>query len=130
MTGMVKLIGIIAFLSIIGLSVLACESDADTTSKFEGTWRHFNPIAENATFVFSGNSFTYTWDGGARSGTFTYTDTNIVITATDGTSWSTTYILTATQTTTPNFQAGTPMIVLDEAGRVGNWWFFGGYIKQ
>ena len=118
---------------VIGFVVLGCASAPGpdpTPTIFEGTWRHFNPVAQNATFVFSGNSFTYTWDGGARSGTFTHTDTNIVITATDRTRWRTTYTLTATQTTTPNFQAGTSMILLGEEGRVGDWWFFGGYVKQ
>lgn len=88
---MVKLIGFIAVLAIIGLSMTAC--GGDDTTKFEGTWR--NPGGNNPTFTFIGNTYTHSNNAGAiNSGTFTYTQTRISFTTTTGDTWSQMYELT------------------------------------
>jgi hypothetical protein len=61
-------------------------------TKFEGSWKHPNTQALNATYVFSGNNWAFTSDGNgtgdepvsSMSGTFIFTNTNITFTATTG----------------------------------------------
>ncbi|MDR2143187.1 MAG: hypothetical protein LBP29_02325 [Treponema sp.] len=61
----------------------------------EGTWKHPNPESKNATIVFTGNTFEYTWDSGSGyKGTFTIEGKKIQFITTTGETWDTTYTLT------------------------------------
>ena len=66
----------------------------DTTPTFlEGTWRH--PRGGNTVFIFSGNSFSQSNSlGYINSGTFTYTESTISFTTTEGDIWTQRYTLT------------------------------------
>jgi len=75
------------------------DNDTANKTKFEGTWVHGNPDSGPAQFTFTGKAFAYTGDGGPKSGTFTFDDTNITFTASNGGTWSTKYTLTATSIT-------------------------------
>jgi hypothetical protein len=68
-------------------------------TKFEGTWKHPNPQAQNATYKFTGNNWQFTIGGGSTlTGTFTFTDSDIVFTITAGGqgTWKQGYTLTDT----------------------------------
>ena len=78
-----KVLGIIAVVAIIGFSMITCDGSGggDDGNKFEGYW-----VALNSNYRFTGDSFQY-YDnlGIARSGTFTFTDTQITFIAPPGT---------------------------------------------
>jgi hypothetical protein len=61
---------------------------ADTApTKFEGSWGHLNPNAENGAVIFSGNSFIKKWDSGNINGLFTFDRKNITFLTADGKKW-------------------------------------------
>ncbi|MDR2073435.1 MAG: hypothetical protein LBP60_08405 [Spirochaetaceae bacterium] len=67
---------------------------ADTApTKFEGSWGHLNPSFENATVIFSGNSFIQKWDSGNINGLFTFDRKNITFLTADGKKWIVSYKL-------------------------------------
>jgi hypothetical protein len=74
-----------------GFDKLPVPNSAPTA--FEGTWKHINPQSLNAAITFSGNSFSYTWDGNSGNGRFTNTDKGITLFADNGAKWTTTYTL-------------------------------------
>ena len=60
----------------------------------DGFWYHPNADSLNARIIFSGNSFTYSWELGEKKGTFTSDKRgNITFNADDGTKWTTKYTL-------------------------------------
>jgi len=89
-----------------------------TPTKFEGTWKHPNRQAENATISFSGNSFSYTWNTGSKNGRIIFDNKNITLIADDGWKWTTPYSITKTAL---NLTKG------DDSGR---WWWYGSFNKQ
>ena len=93
MKKLLKLFGIIALAAVIGLTMTACGGGDDGgggPTKFEGSWRHLNPQAQNTTITFTGNSFTYTGPN-PKNGTFTFNDSNITLSASDGSRWVSPY---------------------------------------
>jgi hypothetical protein len=75
MKKLVKLLGIIALIAVIGFSMTACEEDEDDFSLFAGTWVGIDPDGDPVQIVVSGSRWTMSWPGnphwGSESGTFT-----------------------------------------------------------
>ena len=94
MKNMVRFIGFIAVLAIIGLSMTAC--DSDNATKFEGRWLNLAATTEHGfsdfSFTFTGNNFVNRSVNPDRNitrrGTFTYSDTTITFIPAQGESWS------------------------------------------
>jgi hypothetical protein len=93
--------GLIGAMLVIGFVFSGCDNGTtESTTKFEGTWKHqMNEL--NAVYVFSGNNWRFSSAGqmnvspGPFSGTFTFDDTSITFTATSGGSgtWTQPYTL-------------------------------------
>jgi hypothetical protein len=115
-------LGTVVVLLALGFAFIGCDNGTTSGSptKFEGVWKHPNTSSENAQITFSNNSFSYTWGSGSKTGTFTFDDTNIVFSASDGSQWSTTYTLDTTAA--PN--------VLALAEGTGLFWWYGNFSKQ
>ena len=100
MKNAVKLLGIIAIVTIIGFSMIACDGSGGGSS-FEGTWYDRdpnNPTTNYAFFRFTGDEFLYqNYSQGqmviSRPGTFTYTNSQITFIPPPGTwtGWTTSY---------------------------------------
>jgi len=86
------------------------------SAPFDGTWLHPNAESENAKIIFSDNTFTYKWDSGTISGQFTCSGSKIEFTASDGSTWSTTYKLNKND-------------LRLERGK-GGWWWYGSFMKS
>jgi len=93
-----KVLGIIALLAIIGVSMAACGGGDDDGggSKFEGRWLNLYAVNDNGytdfSFTFTGNSFSFKSAGKenfTRNGTFTFTDTAITLTPISSENWPT-----------------------------------------
>jgi hypothetical protein len=84
------LAGILGFTLVFGLIFIGCPMDSDDEggkmpTKFEGTWKHIMPEAQNATFTFTNQNVTYQKDNLARVyGTFAFDDTTLTISFTNG----------------------------------------------
>jgi hypothetical protein len=87
--------GLIVLL-VFGFVLMGCATtgEGSNTPTIEGTWKHPNPESKNATIVFTGNTFKYTWDTGGHEGTFTIEGKNIQFITITGETWDTTYTLT------------------------------------
>jgi hypothetical protein len=97
------LFGFWGFLLVFCVGFIGCTSTppvtfdsivADTApTKFEGSWGHLNPSAENAAVIFSGNSFIKKWNSGSINGLFTFDRNTITFLTADGKEWIVPYKL-------------------------------------
>jgi hypothetical protein len=81
-------------------SITGCDNGTTNTegepTKFEGTWK--NPYAPiDFFYTFTGNSFHFTNDDKVSSGTFTFTETEITFTPSNGKPWTQGYTLSETE---------------------------------
>jgi len=90
-----------------------------TPTQFEGSWKHPNPDAKNATFTFSGNRFVYTRDNGIRkTGFIQYSSTELKL------------VVDGTVVRTYSYTIQTDILNLKSKSGNGNLYFYGPYKKQ
>jgi hypothetical protein len=92
MKNLIKLVGIVAFVVIIGFSMVACDTDdggADS-NPFEGTWNGMDPDGDKTIAIVGSSTFTLSWPDnssyGSQSGTYTYSG-NTAALKVDGDTW-------------------------------------------
>jgi hypothetical protein len=91
--------GMLALAPVFGLIVCGCPTDGggNLPVTFEGTWINsgeFEDYKWELIYKFTGNQFEYSDNfGGSRSGTFTFTDTEITFTPNYGDPWKQSYSL-------------------------------------
>ncbi|MDR2210517.1 MAG: hypothetical protein LBO65_03495 [Spirochaetaceae bacterium] len=72
-------------LLVLGFVFAGCATTGTNAPTIEGTWKHPNRESKNATIVFAGNTFEYTWDSGrGYKGTFTIEGKKIQFITTTG----------------------------------------------
>ena len=97
-------LAMLAVMLVSGFAFVSCGGENNNATKFEGTWLSrdpSNPTGNYNRFIFSGNNYSYiavfngqTVPGSPMSGTFTYTDTVIVFSITNGPTLTRTYTFT------------------------------------
>jgi len=108
MKNFLKLLGIIAFVAVIGFSMVGCKNDDDggggDSNPFIGTWRSSNGYV----MVFAASTFTITSSGGSvESGSYTYSGNSASMTVSAGANFGQTFNVTISGGTTIVFGSNT-----------------------
>ena len=106
----------LAMVLTLGLVLVSCDNDTTSnTTKFEGTWVSGNMQYR---YTFTGNSFTLVYDVGRTTGSFSFTESVISFTATDGSTYVTSYSI-----------SGTTLTLLSGVTTGAAQWYYGTWTK-
>ena len=108
MKNFLKLLGIIAFVAVIGFSMVGCENDDDGggggSNPFIGTWKSSNGYV----MVFAASTFTITSaSGSVESGSYTWSGNSASMTVSSGANFGQTFNVTISGGTTLSFGSNT-----------------------